>query len=164
VVVEGRGTTTSLGNRVPTAVCYIRDNTRDNTAVSNGWATTCREGVLQGVSCHLLSTREWPVIAQQTASLVALIQAEGLVEAEAAGEVAREATPPTNPQTLHSFRCPPQLLGTRNQDFSADHTLTETCTFVKLILLIPCKLYVCQQFFLYVCLHHISIPISIDLH
>ena len=29
----------------------------------------------------------------------------GLVEAVEAGEVAREATPPTNPQTLHSFRC-----------------------------------------------------------
>ena len=29
----------------------------------------------------------------------------GLVEVGEAGEVAREATPPTNPQTLHSFRC-----------------------------------------------------------
>jgi len=61
-VVVGQGTNTSLGtNKVSTVVCYTRDNTlvktTHSTMVSNGWGTTYQEGNLQGVHCHLLSTR-----------------------------------------------------------------------------------------------------------
>ena len=44
MVVEGQEeTTTILGSRVPTAVCY----TRDNITVSNGRGKTYQEGLLQ---------------------------------------------------------------------------------------------------------------------
>ena len=83
-----------------------------------------------------------------------------------AGEVAREATPPTNPQTLHSFRClivtfqascvktpfnfilsdahPSCLVQETRISPLISLQLLRMCTFV--MLLIACKFYVSRQF------------------